>query len=126
MGRPTKKMESSKKKNVEKISSKTYVLNCFLASELNNIKPTPNQEAELKDILNLIKQEKKNWFIARFLHSGGHLQDSNWNIKRDGILKKAGVWRNQIDSYMRETEGKVSEIEREKRVLFSTMLEMSK
>ena len=67
-----------------------YDYDRFLASELNNIKPTPNQEAELKKILNLIKQQKKNWFIARFLHSGGHLQDSNWNIKRDGILKKLG------------------------------------
>ena len=39
----------------------------FLAKALKDTKPTPNQEAKIKEILSLTKQEKKNWFIARFL-----------------------------------------------------------
>jgi hypothetical protein len=72
----------------------SYDYERFLAKALKDTKSTPNQEAELNEILSLTKQEKKNWFIARFLQPGiRHLQklESHWIIKKDAILQKAGV-----------------------------------
>ena len=101
----------------------------FLAKALKDTKPTPNQGAEIKEILSLTKQEKKNWFIARFLQPGiRHLQklESHWIIKKDAILQKAGMWRNLIYLYISDTEGNDSGIEREKQMLLSALMEMSK